>query len=95
MKRSMICAILFILSGIFYLIAAIKGSIPIYYIFGILLLLFGGLYIKKAITEKKKEEKPNEKNNKLKSNEVKDIKVKEQKSTNKKNNQKTKEKKEK
>ena len=40
MRRSIVSAILFVVAGIFYLIAAMKGNIPIYYIFSILLLLF-------------------------------------------------------
>lgn len=51
--RNIICAILFAVAGITYLAAAIKGNIPLYYIFGILLLLIGILYVKKAITERK------------------------------------------
>ena len=50
MRRSIVSAILFVVAGIFYLIAAMKGNIPIYYIFSILLLLFGGLYIKRTMT---------------------------------------------
>lgn len=57
MKRSIICAILFFLAGIFYLIAGIKGNIPLYIIFGVLLTLLGALYVKRAITEKKSEVK--------------------------------------
>lgn len=53
MKRSIICAILFLLAGVFYLAAAIKGNIPLYYIFGVILILLGGLYIVRAIMEKK------------------------------------------
>ena len=56
MKRSIICAILFVLAGIFYLASAIKGNIPIYYIFGVLLLILGLLYIKRACIEKDKED---------------------------------------
>ena len=37
MRRSIVSAILFVVAGIFYLIAAMKGNIPIYYIFSILL----------------------------------------------------------
>ncbi len=55
MRRSIVSAILFIVAGISYLISAIKGNIPLYYIFGILLLLFGGLYIKRAFSEREKE----------------------------------------
>lgn len=55
MRRSIVSAILFVVAGFSYLIAAIKGSIPLYYVFGILLLLFGGLYIKRAFSERKKE----------------------------------------
>ena len=64
MRRSIVSAILFVVAGIFYLIAAMKGNIPIYYIFSILLLLFGGLYIKRAFTEKKVEEESKIKNSK-------------------------------
>ena len=53
MKRSIICAILFFLAGIFYLAAAIKGSIPLYYIFGVILIFLGGLYNVRANMEKK------------------------------------------
>ena len=89
MRRSIVSAILFVVAGIFYLIAAMKGNIPIYYIFSILLLLFGGVYIKRSLTEKKVEEeskiknsKP--KNNKLKTVDIKNIKVNEvKKDTNK------------
>lgn len=89
MRRSIVSAILFVVAGIFYLIAAMKGNIPIYYIFGILLLLFGGLYIKRAISEKKTAEKPNSKNNKLKSPELKSENISEtKKNTNKKTNKK-------
>ena len=65
MRRSIVSAILFVVAGIFYLIAAMKGNIPIYYIFSILLLLFGGLYIKRAFTEKKVEEESKIKNSNL------------------------------
>lgn len=52
---------------------------------GILLLLFGGLYIKRTITEKKMEEELKQKNNKLKNINIKNIKVSEvKKDTNKK-----------
>ncbi len=82
MRRSIVSAILFVVAGIFYLIAAMKGNIPIYYIFSILLLLFGGLYIKRAFTEKKVEEKT--KNSKSKTADNKNIKVSEvKKDTNK------------
>ena len=90
MRRSIVSAILFVVAGIFYLIAAMKGNIPIYYIFSILLLLFGGLYIKRAFTEKKVEEESKTKNskpknNKLKTVDIKNIKVSEvKKDTNKK-----------
>ena len=83
MRRSIVSAVLFIVAGIFYLIAAMKGHIPLYYIFGILLLLFGGLYIKRAFSEKKVEEKT--KSSKLKTVDIKNIKVSEvKKDTNKK-----------
>ncbi len=83
MRRSIVSAVLFIVAGIFYLIAAMKGNIPLYYIFGILLLLFGGLYIKRAFSEKKVEEKT--KSSKLKTVDIKNIKVSEvKKDTNKK-----------
>lgn len=82
MRRSIVSAVLFVVAGIFYLIAAMKGNIPIYYIFSILLLLFGGLYIKRALTEKKVEEKT--KNNKSKPADIKNIKASEaKKDTNK------------
>lgn len=81
MRRSIVSAVLFIVAGIFYLIAAMKGNIPLYYIFSILLLLFGGLYIKRAFYEK--EEKT--KNSKLKTAGIKNIQVSEvKKDTNKK-----------
>lgn len=89
MKRSMICAILFILAGIFYLIAAMKGSIPIYYIFGILLLLFGILYIKRALTENKQEEKTKLKNTNAKNTKVSEVKKDTKKETKKKSNRKS------
>ena len=57
MKRSIICAVLFFLAGLFYLLAGLKGNIPLYIIFGILLVLLGGLYVKRALTEKKNEVK--------------------------------------
>ena len=90
MRRSIVSAILFVVAGIFYLIAAMKGNIPIYYIFSILLLLFGGIYIRRALTEKKVEEESKiknskQKNNKLKTVDIKNIKVSEvKKDTNKK-----------
>lgn len=81
MRRSIVSAVLFIVAGIFYFIAAMKGNIPLYYIFSILLLLFGGLYIKRAFYEK--EEKI--KNSKLKTAGIKNIQVSEvKKDTNKK-----------
>lgn len=81
MRRSIVSAVLFIVAGIFYFIAAMKGNIPLYYIFSILLLLFGGLYIKRAFYEK--EEKT--KNSKLKTAGIKNIQVSEvKKDTNKK-----------
>ena len=43
---------------------------------GILLLLFGGLYIKRTITEKKMEEELKQKNNKLKNINIKKYKSK-------------------
>lgn len=57
MKRSIICTVLFFLAGLFYLLAGLKGNIPLYIIFGILLVLLGGLYVKRALTEKKNEVK--------------------------------------
>ncbi len=57
MKRSIICAVLFFLAGLFYLIAGLKGNIPLYIIFGVLLVLLGGLYVKRALTERKIEVK--------------------------------------
>lgn len=57
MKRSIICAVLFFLAGLFYLIAGLKGNIPLYIIFGVLLVLLGGLYVKRALTERKTEVK--------------------------------------
>lgn len=85
MRRSIVSAVLFIVAGIFYLIAAMKGNIPLYYIFSILLLLFGGLYIKRALTEKKVEEESKIKNSKLKTAGIKNIQVSEvKKDTNKK-----------
>lgn len=66
MKRSIICAILFVLAGIFYLASAIKGNIPIYYIFGVLLLILGLLYIKRACIEKDKEDAIKSSNEKTK-----------------------------
>ncbi len=66
MRRSIVSAILFILAGVFYFIAAVKGNIPIYYVFSILLLLFGGLYIKRAFIEKKVEEESKTKSAKVK-----------------------------
>lgn len=86
MRRSIVSAILFVVAGIFYFIAAVKGNIPIYYIFSILLLLFGGLYIKRAFTEKKEEEESKTKNVKLKKDDTKNVKESEtKKDTNKKN----------
>lgn len=86
MRRSIVSAILFVVAGIFYFIAAVKGNIPIYYVFSILLLLFGGLYIKRAFTEKKVEEESKTKNVKLKKVDTKNVKDSEtKKDTNKKN----------
>lgn len=86
MRRSIVSAILFVVAGIFYFIAAVKGNIPIYYVFSILLLLFGGLYIKRAFTEKKVEEESKTKNVKLKKVDTKNVKASEvKKDTNKKN----------
>ena len=85
MRRSIVSAVLFIVAGIFYFIAAMKGNIPLYYIFSILLLLFGGLYIKRAFYEKEEKTKNSKpKNNKLKTVDIKNIKVNEvKKDTNK------------
>ena len=84
MRRSIVSAILFVVAGIFYFIAAVKGNIPIYYIFSILLLLFGGLYIKRAFTEKKVEEE-----SKTKNVNTKNVKESETKKDTKKKNKKT------